>query len=91
MIKVVNMRTYCGYYRYVGRPTKYGNPFQLDGQEDREKVIIDFAAYWYAPEQKRLRQIALQEIKLDDTLGCYCAPMLCHADIIAGYVEWRRK
>jgi len=57
----------------------------------REQAISKFAEYWYSERGRRLRQQAMLEIPLDAVLGCYCAPLLCHGDIIAGYLNWKRS
>ncbi len=78
-------------FRYVGRPSIFGNPFHLERESDRDLVLLEFADYWYAPEQKWLRERALLEIHKGQVLGCYCHPKRCHADIIAGYIEWKNS
>lgn len=80
---------------YMGREwaghkrSPWHNPFRIKGGI-RGTAIADFAAYFYAPEQKWLRDKALAEISEDAVLGCWCAPLDCHADIVAGYLKWKR-
>lgn len=84
--------------RYIGRTwaefsaSEFGNPFHVGKDGDRTEVILKFAAYWYAPEQKHLREKALH-FAPDEILGCWCHPKYpeCHGDIIAGYVNWKRQ
>lgn len=82
---------------YIGRewagwlPSVFYNPFHIGQDGSRAMVIVKFAEYFYAPEQAWLREQALQLIGPDDTLGCWCKPLACHGDIIAGYVNWKHQ
>lgn len=80
---------------YMGRlwaghaRSPWHNPFRV-GSGERGSAIEKFAVYFYSPEQKELRERALKDIPPGARLGCWCAPKRCHADIIAGYLEWKR-
>jgi len=90
---VVNMKALpipTGRWFYIGRPTLWGNPFELTSESERDLVLLKFAEYWYAPKQKWIRERAMRELPADSTLLCYCAPKRCHGDIIAGYLAWKR-
>ena len=63
---------------YVGRPTKWGNPFTIGVDGDREEVIKKYKE-WF-PKQKDLKD-SLVELKQKDLL-CWCAPKPCHADFL---------
>lgn len=71
---------------YVGRPTKYGNPYSIGAHGNREQVIVQFQRWWYAPEQEALRLEAFRELRGRD-LVCWCAPKHCHAEVIAAFVN----
>jgi hypothetical protein len=79
---------------YIGRAysmmpqSVYHNPFHIGKDGTREEVLLKFAVYWYAPEQKELRAQARKELPYR-ILGCWCKPQACHGDIVAGYVNWR--
>lgn len=79
---------------YIGRAysmmpqSPFHNPFHIGKDGNREEVLLKFAVYWYAPEQKSLRVLARNTLAYC-TLGCWCAPRRCHGDIIAGYINWR--
>jgi Domain of unknown function (DUF4326) len=83
----------------VCRPTKFGNPYShlltkmlpvgLHVQT-REDAVSKFAQFFYSENGRRLRERALLEIPNDAKVGCHCAPKTCHADIIAGYLNWKR-
>lgn len=69
---------------YVGRPTKWGNPFPLDHKQkgrDREAIIAKYREYVYSERNVFLREQVKKELKGKD-LVCFCAPKLCHADIL---------
>jgi len=95
MHRVINIRKevpdfYLG-RAWAGHPNSpWANPFHIKNG-DRIGAILNFAAYFYAPEQKWLREKALNEIWPNAMLGCWCAPLPCHADIVAGYLQWRRR
>jgi len=83
---------------YIGREwsdvflqSPFHNPFHIGRDGDRAEVIQKFVAYWYAPEQAHLRRYALDRITENDVLGCWCAPLPCHGEIIAGYIKWKRQ
>lgn len=83
------------YYRIwnVTRPNIFGNPFVLrdtENNQEREHVLMLFAEYWYAEQQRPLRNRAMMNFPPGAVLGCVCAPKQCHADIIAGYLNWKR-
>jgi len=63
---------------YVGRPTKWGNPFHIGRDGDRETVIRRYEEYIL--ENDYLLN-CLHELK-GKTLSCWCAPLPCHADVL---------
>lgn len=63
---------------YIGRPSKWGNPFVIGKDGDRETVVSKFAEYILSNDCL-MKQ--LHELKGKD-LVCYCAPELCHGDIL---------
>ena len=62
-------------------------PWSMGGH-GRDYAMIAFAAYWFAPEQKELRELAKVTLS-GKRIACWCAPKWCHGDIIAGYLNWR--
>lgn len=82
----------AGCYVYIGRPTKWGNPYTIRGgrgrsaTQTRTHVIALFRAYWYSERAAPLRAASLVELK-DKALGCHCFPRACHGDVIAEYVN----
>jgi hypothetical protein len=64
---------------YIGRPSKWGNPFEIGKDGTREEVIAKHKAWFLAQSQLIA---ALPELK-DKTLGCWCSPRPCHGDVLA--------
>lgn len=64
---------------YVGRPTKWGNPFQMIKESDRADVIKKYREYIMA--RPEMIKEAKRELRGRD-LACWCAPRACHADVL---------
>jgi hypothetical protein len=64
---------------YVGRPTKWGNPFVIGKDGNRDQVIAKYEA-WIKTRPELMR--ALPELK-GKVLACWCAPEACHGDVLA--------
>ena len=64
---------------YIGRPGPWGNPFEIGKDGTREEVVEKYAEWLLA--QPALVERAKIELK-DKVLGCWCAPKLCHGDIL---------
>jgi hypothetical protein len=64
---------------YVGRPTKWGNPFVIGRDGDRAEVIAKYADWLDG-------MIEAGRLDLDELAGkdlvCWCAPESCHADVL---------
>lgn len=65
---------------YVGRPSRWGNPFKLTRERDRVAVIERYRQWLLS--QPELIAAARRELR-GKVLGCWCAPKLCHADVLA--------
>jgi hypothetical protein len=63
---------------YVGRPSKWGNPFVIGTHGDRN-AVVDRYADWLM-QQPRL-VAALAELRGKD-LVCWCAPARCHGHVL---------
>jgi hypothetical protein len=68
------------YDTYVGRPTKWGNPFVIGKDGTRTEVIGKYRD-WLGRHPALVAQ-ARQEL-VGKILGCWCAPQACHADVLA--------
>jgi hypothetical protein len=64
---------------YIGRPSKWGNPFVLRSEHERAKVLERYEA-WLMKQPELLA--ALPELK-GKILGCWCYPRACHGDVLA--------
>ena len=68
---------------YIGRPSKWGNPFPLRSEWDRVEVIKKYEEYIRNSSDL---MAALPELK-GKVLGCYCAPKACHGDVLIKLIE----
>jgi hypothetical protein len=64
---------------YIGRPSKWGNPFVIGRDGDRSQVIAKYREWVKTQPQLML---ALPELK-GRVLACWCAPQACHGDVLA--------
>lgn len=64
---------------YIGRPTKWGNPFHITRSKSREQVIELFRQYLIA--NPALLADVRRELAGKD-LVCFCAPQACHGDVL---------
>ena len=68
---------------YIGRPSKWGNPFEIGKDGTREEVIEKYESYiMNTPNLIN----DLQEL-IGKILGCWCKPKACHGDILQRMVE----
>jgi Domain of unknown function (DUF4326) len=58
---------------YIGRGSKWGNPFRIGPDGDRAAVIAKYE-HWLRDQHHLLR--ALDELRGRD-LVCFCAPLAC--------------
>jgi hypothetical protein len=78
----------------VARPSALGNPFVIGKDGDRRKVIEKYRE-WFASAilsgraMESFERIVQRARTGDVTLLCYCAPLPCHADVIAEEVRLR--
>lgn len=63
---------------YVGRPSKWGNPFTIGKDGTRAEVIEKFEDYI---QNEPVLLSHLHELK-GKTLGCWCKPASCHGDVL---------
>ena len=64
---------------YIGRPTKWGNPYTIGIDGTREQVIEKYKRY--IASRADLQVAAKQELRGKD-LVCWCYPEACHGDIL---------
>ena len=68
---------------YIGRPSKWGNPYAVGEDGTRSEVIRKYE--WWIRKQPHLMN-SLHELK-GKTLGCWCAPKACHGDVLVKLVK----
>lgn len=65
-------------YVYIGRGSKWGNPFRIGKDGNRQEVIEKYKQYLL---KNKYLLSCLPELK-NKTLGCFCKPLACHGDIL---------
>jgi hypothetical protein len=90
--KVVHMQKGTPVDVYIGRPTKWGNPFSHKPGtlarfivKDRQ-AAIDAYREWITNGEGKYLLNHLHELK-DKILGCWCKPLACHGDVLKELVE----
>lgn len=73
---------------YIGRGSKWDNPFVMGQDGNRDEVCEKFNVY--IKEQIKSEKITLKEIAElhGKDLVCYCAPLRCHGHSLAKIAEW---
>jgi hypothetical protein len=64
---------------YIGRPSKWGNPFAIGKDGDRDEVIAKYRQWLLA--RPDMMEAAKRELFGKD-LVCFCAPKGCHGDVL---------
>ena len=73
---------------YIGRPSKWGNPFTFKPGITKARYVvqtrkeaIDAYREWITSGDGKHLLKDLQELK-DKVLGCWCKPDSCHGDVL---------
>jgi hypothetical protein len=96
---VVNLRAFAHPERHrlvkIDRSSVLGNPFPMQSEADREKVIAQYRVWLWEQYNKPASKVreALWKISAlhesgDVLLGCWCAPKPCHGDVIIRALQW---
>lgn len=64
---------------YIGRPSKWGNPFVI-GRDGTRKQVIERYRQWLLGQPELIA--ALGELT-GKALGCWCTPRACHGEVLA--------
>jgi hypothetical protein len=64
---------------YIGRPSKWGNPFVIGKDGTREEVVEKYKKWVLS--QPRLVADIKSELN-GKNLVCFCSPRACHGDIL---------
>lgn len=82
---------------YVGRPTRFGNPYRVEEVGSHEEAVRLYRA-WFQERTKDSRflqalETLYQRLKRENvlTLSCHCVPRPCHAEVIAEWLAERAK
>lgn len=67
---------------YIGRPSKWGNPFSIGKDGSREEVIQKYRN-WIVNQEHLMND--LSELK-GKVLGCWCSPAACHGDVLVSLI-----
>lgn len=68
---------------YIGRPSKWGNPFEIGRDGTREEVILKYEQHLISSSEL---MSALPEL-FGKVLGCWCKPKSCHGDVLERYAR----
>lgn len=64
------------YEIYIGRGSKWGNPFEMKNKSDEERDrVCDAYEEWFFTQDNLVQ--SLHELK-GHKLGCFCKPKRCH-------------
>jgi hypothetical protein len=64
---------------YIGRPSKWGNPFEIGKDGTRNEVILLYQE-WITAQPTKIAE-AKRELAGKDLI-CFCSPKSCHGDIL---------
>ncbi|HYD48798.1 MAG TPA: DUF4326 domain-containing protein [Terriglobales bacterium] len=64
---------------FIGRPSQWANPYHIGPDGTREQVVAKYRE-WLIRQPRLLREIRSLRGR---TLGCACAPLPCHGDVLA--------
>lgn len=73
---------------YVGRPSKWGNPFVMGKDGTRNEVVKKYKDHldYVLEGSPDVKDKLIKELKGKD-LVCWCSPETCHADILLEYAN----
>ena len=74
----------------IDRKTRWGNPFAVGRDGDREQVIERYRAWLW--QRIDTGEVALADLAALDgkQLACWCHPLPCHGDVLARAASWAR-
>lgn len=78
---VANIKNKEKYDVYIGRPSKWGNPFVV-GRDGKRGECVDLYRDWILNGRGKYLLNDLHELR-GKVLGCYCKPNKCHGDVLA--------
>lgn len=75
---------------YIGRPSKWGNPYshlpntEIEFRVTTREEAIAMYGVWLRQQPELMA--SLHELR-GKTLGCWCAPKACHGDVLVQLVK----
>lgn len=76
---------------YIGRGTKWGNPFPIGPGSPRAEVIHRYHV-WTLERLKTGDLVPADFLTLSGKrLGCFCAPKACHGDVLLKFIKWAEE
>lgn len=76
---------------YIGRGSKWGNPFKIGEDGDRETVIAKYRQWLFKQIQSGAFVKEDFEKLSGKRLGCFCKPKPCHGDVIVNAYKWMKS
>lgn len=67
---------------YIGRPSKWGNPFEVGIDGTRSECIAKYRE-WIKKQPELMASLPELSGKV---LGCWCKPSACHGDVLVELV-----
>lgn len=76
---------------YIGRPSRWGNPFPVGDEAERGSTLERYRAYLW--DEIRSGRLPLRDLAALDGahLACYCKPRPCHGDILEAAAAWAAR
>lgn len=68
---------------YIGRGSKWGNPYRIGIDGNREQVIQKYKRDF---DNGKFTHEELLKLR-GKRLGCFCKPLDCHGDVLAEYLN----
>lgn len=68
---------------YIGRPSRWGNPFEIGKDGNRKEVIAKYET-WLETQPDLLKDLPGLSEKI---LGCWCHPQACHGDVLVKFID----
>ena len=89
MVNVIHIKNKLGATNevYIGRGSKWGNPYKIGVDGNRQEVIAKYRVYLakHPTLSNHFNEL------VGKTLVCYCKPKACHGDVLVEYVETMEK
>lgn len=79
-------------HTHIGRGSEWGNPYRISDGYSREGAINLYREHLWRQIQRDRAGMISKLIKLEGKqLGCYCAPLACHGEVILKAIKWAKE